>query len=140
MKLSEAAVNLDAIDNGVWVESSEYDGVEYLVRGTEYPPYQKGMRKRMSSEASKLANRRGRHTEINLDAIEKNKRDLAIEHCMLDWKGIDDDEGNPVEYNKELGQKIMSERAYARMARDILDAIDYADEEASKVKEDVVGN
>lgn len=140
MKLSQVAVDLDAIDNGIWVDSTEFDGVQYLVRGTEYPPYQKAMRKRMSAEANKLVSRRGRNTEINLDSIERNKRDLSIEHCMLDWKGIDDDDGKPVEYTKEMGQKIMSEREYARMARDILSAIDYVDEEAANVKEDVVGN
>ena len=137
MKLSELQLDVEAVDNGIWVDSSEFDGVSWYVRGTEYPPYQKALRTKMANM------QKGRRTKLNgvaVDEFNHLTRDLMVEHCLLDWRGIDTDDGEPVSYSRELARAFMSDRKYSLLARDIMDAINTVDNTTADTREEVAGN
>lgn len=98
MKLSEAfGVNKDLEINGVWFV---FKGMEFLIARINNPKFKALYRKGL--EASQVQAQFGGdddHSDLYLDCVSK-----AV---LLNWKGVDGEDGQPIPYSPVEGVKAM---------------------------------
>lgn len=102
MKLSEAfGVNKDLEINGVWFV---FKGMEFLIARTGNPKFKKLYRDRLSAQQSLVK-----------FGADENTQDLYLEcvseTVLLDWKGVDGEDGKPLAYSPAEGLKAMKDEA-----------------------------
>ena len=137
MKLSSLKLNLDAVDNGTWIgDIPDLEGVRFLVRGTEYMPYQKAMRAAMMSSGR----RQRLQNTVDMDKFTAVQGRLVAEHLWLGWDGIEDVNDAPIPFTKEDALAIMTDRAYRPLQRGVLHAIDMVDNNMTDFQEEAEGN
>jgi len=116
VKLTEIATNVDAEEEGAWIEMT------------------RGWTGKVRSWNCKLARQmRQRHLKANrrfyasrevvpLEIVESQALELAAEVLIVDWKGIEDAEGTPIPFSTELAKTILGDPQYRRMLDDVCDA------------------
>lgn len=116
MKLSDIAIDLDSVENGVWVRNlHEFDadlkGWHVKARGANNKDWRK-MASRLLAAVP-----RGRRTIDGFDPEEVDKMNVALlVNCgIIDWEGLENNEGQPVPYSKDQAQKIFSDPMYRFM-------------------------
>lgn len=93
---------LDEIgQQGVWVEYD--DGVSFLLGSTETPLYKKTFSAVYERERTKYKNR-----DIPDDVAEAAFNEVYANAIVLDWKGMVDESGNPMDYTRENVMKVLS--------------------------------
>ena len=100
MKISKFATDLDLEEKGTWVDIGE--GGQILVARIGNPAYREKMRHLSKPYQSQI--RQGTlpedlNDEIFLKAI--------VETILLDWKGIEDDNGKEIKYSKDAAMKLL---------------------------------
>jgi hypothetical protein len=131
-------VDVSAIDEGQWVKSSAFPDVEWLVRGTEYPPYASAIRRAVQRALTRARGRRG-----NLDTLETTdpeRRRLVAKHLLIGWKGIQDERGDDLPYTPEMAELFVCSREWVDAQRDIDEAIDKVGRDLEQMREEVAGN
>lgn len=126
IKLSSVRANVRRENEGDWVPIPEWPGVELRVRGFAYGPFQNAK----SQLESKWARRNGGRDTVPFEEVYRANGRLYAEYLLLDWKGIDDDAGNPIEYDDALGMQVLTDPAY----RDLHDHIRYATNKLSQTE------
>lgn len=122
MKLGEMTVDVNAIDNGVWVEDFEgLDNVRLKVRGTSSPEFQRALQR----EILRLP-KRERHRPDSVKFEEMRKR-LVGQICWMDWEGVEGEDGAPVEFTKDLANEIMTDRRYMILSDAVMVAVGRVD-------------
>ena len=138
MKLTDLTLDLESVDNGAWIDDlPDLEGVSFRVRGSEYQPYTRALRAAMAVRGRKeLARARAGDTS----GYDATTRKLAAEHLLLDWKGIESDDGKPIPFTAALALEVMTERQYRPLQRGVLEAIDRVDNGLAEHREDAEGN
>jgi hypothetical protein len=137
MKLSHMKVDSKVLDEGIWIDSEEFDGVSWRVRGTDTPGYQRALRNRLEEEAVKNPDSLN---GVNLIAGMRITNALVVEYCLVDWRGIDNDEGEQVPYDPELAKEFGENDDYFKLARDITVAVRKVDDQMTEHREVASGN
>lgn len=137
MKITDLKLNLEQVDNGIWVSDiPELEGVSFLVRGTESQAYQRAMRKALQG-----VGRKARMAAINDPTkYEDLTNRLIAEHLLLDWKGVDDDDGKAIPFDRALATTLMTSREYTPFRRAVLYAVERVDTNTAETKEEILGN
>lgn len=105
MKFSDITINIDAIEAGRWVSVDHLiPGVKLKVRGIENTDY-KRLRNKLISEISRPVRLRG----VDLATMEKINTTLLVEAVLVDWSGIEDDDGQPLPFSKEKAASVLSD-------------------------------
>jgi hypothetical protein len=139
MKLDELELNLVATDEGAWVEPiPNLEGVAFRVRGSEYGPYQKALRRAMTHQGRKQ--RIQAALDVDTEQYEAISRSLAADHLLLGWRGIEDSDGNLLEFSPELAKRLMTERKYRPFQSGVLHAINMVDLNLLEHREEAEGN
>ena len=136
MKLSALKTNVAAIEQGRWVKDiPEMGDLEVLVRGFGNADYKRLMERKVEAvpRAQKV---RG------LDAA---VRDRLISECMheailLDWRGIDGDDGKPLSYSSEMALTLLTDPEYAPFRTAVMWAADTVSQERDLNAGDDAGN
>lgn len=84
-------------------------GIELLIASINSPGYSSAVRDLMRPQGGRM------RSASPLDALEGREQDLkriAGEHLLIGWRGIDDDNGQPVEYSRERSVEYMMDPAY----------------------------
>lgn len=136
MKLAAAEINVEALVDGVWVESDSLEGVSWHVRSREYPVYKRALREHFlkNPKATKKMLKAGASGEGGI------MQELILDHLLIDWSGFEDNDGAPVGYSRELAEQFLREEKYILVAQDIELAIAEAEERLSSAREEVLGN
>lgn len=137
MKLSKMKVDAQSLEEGIWVDSEEFEGVRWKVRGTDTPGYQRALRAQLQDELLKT---KGQANGSNYMSALRAGHTLITEYCLVDWDGIDDDEGNLVPYSPELAKQFAEDDDYFKLARDITWAVHKADGALEEHRGDASGN
>jgi len=107
------SVNSAAENDGAWVEVIA--GVEVLVRGDHYGPFRQAL-----ADAVRAASRRlGPHQVLSIEERERITYPLIVRHLLLDWRGIEGEDGSPIPFSQEEALKIFSNPDY-RPFRDVV--------------------
>jgi hypothetical protein len=105
MKLSTIAVNAAAIEQGRWVSISHVmPDVKLKVRGLENEDYQRLFNKLISAIP-----RAERLKGPDATAMREMTTKLLAETVLVDWSGIENDDGSPMLYSKAKAQEILSD-------------------------------
>ena len=102
MKLTSLQVDPVKAKEGVWFEYD--DDVQFLVARMGNSQFQTFLQKHR-----KLA----QVSRANSELMQEVTRKAAAHTILLDWKGIEDDEGNPLAYTPELGFEIFCKEEYS---------------------------
>lgn len=117
MKFSSLKADLQREQEGDWVEIPDLLGVSLKVRSLHTTAY--GMARSLLTQ--KLARKYGRKA-IPPEVISKEYGKLYAEHILLDWKGLDDDDGQPLPYDKEVAIEYLTNPAF----RTLVAAVEWA--------------
>lgn len=105
MKLSEIAVNAAAIEYGRWVSIGHImPGVRLKVRGLENEDYQRLFNK-LVTEIPRAERLKGPDAAVMRDITTR----LLVETILIDWEGIDNDDGTPLVFSKEKAREVLSD-------------------------------
>lgn len=108
MKLSEIAVNAEAIEVGRWVSVGHLlPGVKLKVRGADNTDCRR-LRNKLISEVPRAERIKGLDTKTS-DSI--NARLLA-ETILVDWSGLEDDDGNPLAFSNGKALDILADPSF----------------------------
>jgi hypothetical protein len=118
MKLNDMRVNSTAIQSGRWVSIGKFfPGVAVKVRGFKNKDYQRELLRKMSdipmTERIKMAS--------DPDFSDKLDIDLMSSCILLDWRGLEDDNG-PLAFSQEKAFEILSNPDFVEFR----EAIDFA--------------
>lgn len=113
-KLSSLKNNVAAEVAGVWVPYAA--GIEVKIARLGNPKYEAYLRKLSAPHTRQL-----RDGELdNTVAEELTKRAMA-RHILLDWRGMEDDDGNEMVYSEQLAFEVLSNPEYRDFYRDIME-------------------
>ncbi len=98
MKISTVKLDVNAIEEGEWVEDiGGWPGVRIKTRGLN-----NSKADRMQVKAvSRVSFSARRNDEARAQLTQDLGKRTLYETCILDWDGFEDDDGNPIPYSLE---------------------------------------
>lgn len=135
MKLKDVAVDANRAEEGAWVDNiPDMEGLRLKVRGNNNKDW-----RRLQMKLIQAVPRKRRITG-NLDP-EDNDRITSLcllNTSLLDWEGLEDDDGKPLPYSREAAQKMLTDPDYRRFREAVSFAAGkVADDSKEDIEEDV---
>ena len=121
MKISALKFNSARIEAGAWVASIPgLPGVAFRVRGIGCTA-SRDLRARLIAEIPRLERIKG----VSAEAQERIETEDLVENILLDWSGIDDDEGGdgvarPLPWSKAVARRYLENPDYAMLRGGVL--------------------
>lgn len=101
MKISKFATDLDLEEGGVWVDIG--DGAQLKIARIGNPRYQKVIRRLRAPYRAQIRNKTIPE-DVSDDLVVK-----AIAECiLLDWKGLEDDNGKSIKYSQDRAYELLT--------------------------------
>lgn len=113
MKMSDIAIDPVAIDKGDWVPIpfSDMAGVSILTRGTLCPGYRKTYDQLLNEAIRALP---PGEEQLSTEATEAIDAQALLAECLMDWKGIENDDETPMSFTVEAATTYMTKREYRK--------------------------
>src|SRR3954466_8769898 len=113
MKINSAKVNNAAIQSldGEWQgDLPELGDIAVLVRGLNNKQY------RLLFEAKVRALPPGKRKNGAVDPLERDRitGESMLEHVLLGWRGVEDDNGQPIPYSKDQARIYLTDPDYSK--------------------------
>lgn len=102
MKLSKIAINSRAIEAGRWVNIPDLPGVSLKVRGLGNADYRK-LAAKLGEEIPRADKVKG----ISFETRDDIEIKLLIEAVLIDWRGLENDDGSPLAYSREIAESVL---------------------------------
>jgi len=135
MKLDNMLLGTAELNDGVWVESARWDGVEYLVVSRACPAFRSAQERQLAQDAH-----RGRRRRFDArDAIERTTA-LLVAHCLLDWRGIEAPDGSTIDLTTAMREQLLTDPGARQILDDVIAAIDEVGEQDAEDIEEIAGN
>lgn len=109
VKLSSLRADSEKQKNGDWVDSGSLPGVAYLVRSTNFPPYQIAV-----NSARMRFQRKYGVKPVPDDVFCETHGRLIVEHVLLGWRGID------TPYTAEVGIDTLTDPGFQNILGDVM--------------------
>lgn len=90
-------LNKTRIEEGRWIP---HEGMEFLIASAR--------KKAFADEFAELP-RRFPGGMVKTRGAELALHKLVAEHLLLDWRGVDDDQGNPIPYSAQAAARLFEE-------------------------------
>jgi hypothetical protein len=116
MKLSQIESNVNLEEEGVWVTMT--GGWEAKVRSTNCKAY-RDLNQRIFQKNRRFYARRQAPPPETQD---QDTLRLVVETLLVDWRGLEDENGEPIPCTPENATEILGDRRYAQMLSDVSDA------------------
>jgi hypothetical protein len=116
MKLNSLKADLQREEEGDWIEITDLPGVSLKVRSITSKAYSMAL----STLTQKLSRRYGQRPIPPEESLKENGKLLA-RHILLDWKGIDDDDGKtPMPFSPALAEEVLSNPEFRKLANAVV--------------------
>lgn len=103
MKISEITADPEVIEQGGWVSDiPELEGVRLKCRGTGNKAW-----RRQAQVLINAVPRRKRTPFLDPEELDRINATLLLNHGLLDWTGIEGDDGNPIPYDKKKAAEYL---------------------------------
>lgn len=110
VRLSSLKADIQKEREGDWIAAIDIDpSIEWLVRSTNYPPF----RIARDARVAKLVRTHGDKIPDEVSAEVFGK--LAVEHLLLGWKGLVDDDEKEILFTAEMAADVLTDDAYRRV-------------------------
>jgi len=137
MKLTELAVDAGRGEQGAWVdEIPEMEGLRLKVRSDRNADWRRLQMKLM--EAIPRKKRMG--GRIDPDEMDKILSRCMLNTCLLDWDGLEGDDGKPIPYSRDMAEKLLFEPEYRRFRDSVAFAASIVAEKTDERRDDAAGN
>jgi len=105
MKISSLKVDVKKIEDGEWVDSIPgLEGVRLKVRGSS----SKAWRQMSQRLVAAIPRKKRANNVIDIDEQDRINRVVMRDVGLLDWAGIEDDDGNAIPYSKEKAGEYLN--------------------------------
>lgn len=111
MKLSDIAIDVERSEGGDWVRDIPDAGeLQLKVRGLRSKDYQQRIATQMAAvpRSKRVAGR------IPADVSGRIIGEAMAEHLLLDWRGLTDDNDQPLPFSKEKARQLLVDPRYTR--------------------------
>lgn len=136
MKLSEVKVDSDRIEQGAWVpDISECPGLKLKVRGQGNKDW-----RRLQSRLLDAVPRKKRVNRLDYDEGERITNRLLLDTCLIDWDGLQDDDGNAIPYSKEMAETLLTDPDFRKFRDAVFTASSLVGENNEEDIKDASGN
>jgi hypothetical protein len=111
MKLKDVVVDTARAEEGAWVNIiPEMEGLRIKTRGVNNKDWRKLQQRLIQSTPRK------RRAQGNLDPedFDRIMSECLLNHGLLDWDGLEDDDGNPLPYSREKAKLFLTDPDYRR--------------------------
>lgn len=137
MKLSGLKVNLQALEQGAWVDNiPEMEGLRLKVRGVGNKDWRK-LQSRLLDSVPRKKRVGGR---LDPDEQDRISTTLLRDTGLVDWDGLEDDDGKPLPYSKETAGKLLADPEMTRFRDGVLWACTMVAEQDAEHIEDAAKN
>lgn len=102
MKLSQLKTDIDKKEKGVWVEIGA-DGFSVLIAALGNTEG-----KKMTARLMKPHRKAAKRDLVPVEIQQEITRKVIAKHTILDWKGLEDDNGKKIKYTYEKALEIIS--------------------------------
>jgi len=137
MRLKDVKVDIEKVEQGAWVENiPELEGLRVKVRGANNKDWRK-LQARLIQSIPRPKRIAG---QIDPDELDRINGRLLLETCLLDWSGLEGDDGKPLPYSKETAKDLLNDPQYARFRDGVLWAANIVGEQNETEVKDVVKN
>lgn len=118
MRLSEQRVNAAAQNDGEWFDFPAYPGFGIKVKGTTFGPY----RLALANCDRRAMRQAGRNGLVPPDVRERFTLECIIEHLLLDWRGLESDDGSAIPFSKDRAREFLLDPQYRPFADMVVQA------------------
>jgi hypothetical protein len=137
VKLGEIAIDADRAEQGAWVDDiPEVEGLRLKVRGTNNADWRR-LQARLLDAVPRKKRLGGR---LDPDEQDRIMSSCLLNACLLDWDGLEDDDGKPIAYSKEWAQKLLNEPEYRRFRDSVVWAASVVAERLDSEAKETAGN
>ncbi len=137
MKMSELAIDSARLETGAWVDDiPEMEGLRLRVRGSNNADWRRLQTKLI--EAVPRKQRLG--GRLDPDTQDRITSSLVLNTCLLDWEGLEGDDGQPVPYDKKMAEKLITDPQYRRFREAVVWAASVVAEQTDIDMKDAEGN
>jgi hypothetical protein len=137
MKLSDLTVDAERLEKGAWVDNiPDMEGLRLKVRGANNVDW-----RRLQSRLLNAVPRKKRlGGQLDPDEQDRITATCLLNACLMDWDGLEGDDGKPLPYSKEWASKLIMEPEYRRFRDAVIWAATMVGEENNLDHEDAMGN
>lgn len=136
MKLSAIRIDAAKLEEGAWIgDIPELEGVRFKVRGIGNTDY-----RRLQNKLIMAVPRKNRRNGLSVEDQTRIESRCIIDTILLDWDGIEGDDGNPLAFSKEVATDLIADPDFVALRGGILYAASIVAEENGDDEEAVEGN
>lgn len=110
MKLSAIKVDSRAIERGEWWAIPELGDMQVRVRGL----FNKDYRRVMADKREVALRRLPMGSVLPSEEAERILAECLHETVLLDWKGLDDEDGKPIPYDSDLASMMLTDPDFVK--------------------------
>ena len=137
MKMNEMTIDPDRLENGAWVDDiPEMEGLRLKVRGSQNSDWRRLQAKLLEA----VPRKRRIGGRVDQDDMERIITSCLLNACLLDWDGLEGDDGQPISFSKPMAEKLLKEPEYRRFRDGVVYAASIVAENLEQNKEDITGN
>lgn len=137
MKMKDMAVDTDRVENGAWVDDiPEMEGLKLKVRGSNNVDWRR-LQARLVDAVPRKKRPGGR---LDPDEQDRVIALCLLNTCLLDWDGLEDDDGKALPYSKQMANTLLTEPQYRRFRDGVIWAAGVVAESDKVNKEEASGN
>jgi hypothetical protein len=137
MKLKDVAVDSGRAEEGAWVDNiPDMEGLRLKVRGSNNKDWRKLQQKLIQA----IPRKRRMSGQLEPEDSDDITTKCLLNTSLLDWDGLDDDDGNPLPYSRETANKLMTDPDYRRFRESVSWAANWVAEQSKEDVEEDAGN
>lgn len=137
MRLGDQKIDPIKLEQGDWVENiPEMGDLRLKVRGTRNKDWNR-MQRVLTDAVPKKKKVGGRIADSEQERITVS---LLLNTCLLDWSGLEGDDGQPIAYSKEMAGKLLTDLEYRNFRDAVIWAATVVAEQGAAEVEDAAKN
>jgi len=137
MKLKDVAVDAGRAEEGAWVDNiPDMEGLRLKVRGANNKDWRRLQQKLIQA----IPRKRRMLGQLEPDDSDDITTKCLINTSLLDWDGLDGDDGQPLPYTLETAKKLMTDPDYRRFREAVSWAANWVGEQSKEDVEEDAGN
>jgi hypothetical protein len=137
MKMKDVAVDSARAETGDWVDDiQDMEGLRLKVRGAN----NKDWRRLQMKLIAKVPRKRRMSGNLDPEDADNITNQCLLDTCLLDWEGLDGDDGQPLPFSRETAKKLLTDPDYRRFRDAVSWAANKIAEEGAADHEDDAGN
>lgn len=140
MKMSQIAVDVEKEEQGDWVALPDLPGVSVKVRSINTLDYRQRMSDLNAQTLRRKAGRARGADGLSIEEFERNVSQCTLEKLLLDWKGLEDESGEPVAYVPETARELLFEPKYRVFRNAVVLAAGIVGEAVAEAEEELEKN